>query len=178
MSYTLITHFDKCSYRKLYAALGDVDMNGLCRIPYGKVADNLRFELDTLPFHFTISSSKDTLSNITKVMENFTFSPFEVVVNGIGVMGGKEKGYVLYFKIAKNENMDNIRKYAYTFLGNPSYLPERHLNHMTINISRDRQQTAILKQALSIVKPFTMTINSLGLYKIWPGELKSIYELV
>ena len=111
-------------------------------------------------------------------MENFTFSPFEVVVNGIGVMGGKEKGYVLYFKIAKNENMDNIRKYAYTFLGNPSYLPERHLNHMTINISRDRQQTAILKQALSIVKPFTMTINSLELYKIWPGELKSIYELV
>ena len=67
-SYTLITLFDECSYRKLYSVLGNVNFDNLCRVPYGRVSDDLRCLLDTLPLHFTISSSKDGLSDIMEKM--------------------------------------------------------------------------------------------------------------
>ena len=131
-SYTLITLFDKCSYRKLYSVLGNVNFDNLCRVPYGRVSDELRCLLDTLPVHFTISSSKDGLSDIMEI----SFCPFEVVVDGIDVMKGKDDSYVLYFKIRQNQNMDNLRKSVYVLLENPSYLPDKHINHMTLNITK------------------------------------------
>ena len=178
MSYTLVTLFDECSYLRLYSVLGNVDIGSLCRIPYGRVADDLRFLLDTLPLHFTISSSKDCLSDIMEKFRTFSFCPFEVVVNGIDVMSGKENSYVLYFKISQNKNMDNLRKNVYALLGNPTYLPDRHINHMTLSITKDKQQIVQLKRALNNLPPFSLTIISLGLYKIWPGKLQAIYGLV
>lgn len=174
-SYTLITLFDECSYRKLYSVLGNVNFDNLCRVPYGRVSDDLRCLLDTLPLHFTISSSKDGLSDIMEKMRNFSFCPFEVVVDGIDVMKGKDDSYVLYFKIRQNQNMDNLRKSVYALLGNPSYLPDRHINHMTLNITKDKIQTKQLKQILKDFTPFPLTIISLGLYQIWSGKLCSIY---
>lgn len=178
MSYTLVTLFDECSYLRLYSVLGNVDIGSLCRIPYGRVADDLRFLLDTLPLHFTISSSKDCLSDIMEKLRTFSFCPFEVVVNGIDVMSGKENSYVLYFKISQNKNMDNLRKNVYALLGNPSYLPDRHINHITLNITKDKQQTKHLKRALKDISPFPLKITSLGLFQIWPGKLQTIYEFV
>ena len=174
----LVTLFDECSYRRLYSVLGNVDIGSLCRIPYGRVADDLRFLLGTLPLHFTISSSKDCLSDLMERMRKFSFCPFEVVVNGIDVMSGKEDSYVIYFKIKKNPNMDNLRRSVYALLGNPSYIPDRHINHMTLSITKDKQQIEHLKRALNNLPPFPLTIISLGLYKIWPGKLQAIYGLV
>ena len=108
-------------------------------------------------------------------MRNFSFCPFEVVVDGIDVMKGKDDSYVLYFKIRQNQNMDNLRKSVYALLGNPSYLPNRHINHMTLNITKDKIQTKQLKQILKDFTPFPLTIISLGLYQIWSGKLCSIY---
>lgn len=177
-SYTLITLFDECSYRKLYSVLGNVNFDNLCRVPYRRVSDALRCLLDTLPLHFTISSSKDGLSDIMEKMGNFSFFPFEVVVDGIDVMKGKDDSYVLYFKIRQNQNMDNLRKSVYALLGNPSYLPDRHINHITLNITKDKQQTKHLKRALKDISPFSLKITSLGLFQIWPGKLQTIYEFV
>lgn len=176
-SYTLITLFDECSYRKLYSVLGNVNFDNLCRVPYGRVSDDLRCLLDTLPLHFTISSSKDGLSDIMGKMRFFSFCPFEVVVDGIDVMKGKDDSYVLYFKIRQNQNMDNLRKSVYALLGNPSYLPDRHYNHMTLNITKDKQLINQLKRTLKDLSSFSLKITSLGLFKIWPGKLQAIYEL-
>lgn len=178
MSYTLVTLFDECSYRKLYSVLGNVDIGSLCRIPYGRVADDLRFLLDTLPLHFTVSSSKDCLSDLMERMRKFSFYPFEVVVNGIDVMSGKEDSYVLYFKIRQDSNMDNLRRSVYSLLSNPSYLPDRHINHMTLSITKDKQQMEQLIRTLKDIPPVPLKITSLGLFKIWPGKLQAIYELV
>lgn len=177
-SYTLLTLFDECSYRKLYSVSSNVNFYNLCRVPYGRVSDDLRCLLYTLPLHFTISSSKDGLSDIMKKMRNFSFFPFEVVVDGIDVMKGKDDSYVLYFKIRQNQNMDNLRKSVYALLGNPSYLPDRHINHITLNITKDKQQTKHLKRALKDISPFPLKITSLGLFQIWPGKLQTIYEFV
>lgn len=175
MSYTLITLFDECSYRRLYSVLNGVNFGTLCRIPYGRVPDDLRFLLDTLPLHFTISASKNKLCGIMEKMRNFSFCPFEVVVNGIDVMKGKYDSYVLYFKIKKNPNMDNLRRSVYALLENPSYLPDRHINHITLNITKDKQQIKRLKRVLKELPPFPLKITSLGLFQIWPGKLCSIY---
>lgn len=177
-SYTLITLFDECSYRKLYSVSSNVNFDNLCRVPYRRVSDDLRCLLDTLPLHFTISSSKDGLSDIMEKIGNFSFFPFEVVVDGIDVMKGKDDSYVLYFKIRQNQNMDNLRKSVYALLGNPSYLPDRHINHITLNITKDKQQTKHLKRALKDISPFLLKITSLGLFQIWPGKLQTIYEFV
>lgn len=111
-------------------------------------------------------------------MRNFSFCPFEVVVDGIDVMKGKDDSYVLYLKIMQNPNMDNLRRSVYALLENPSYLPDRHINHMTLNITKDKQLINQLKRALKDLPPFSLTIISLGLYKIWPGKLQAIYGLV
>lgn len=175
MSYTLITLFDECSYRRLYSVLDDVNFDTLCRILYGRFADDLRFLLDTLPLHFTISSSKGGLSDIMGKIRNFSFSPFEVVVDSIDVMKWKDDSYVLYLKIRQNPNMDNHRRSVYALSENPSYRPDRDINHMTLNITKDKIQTKQLKQILKDFTPFPLTIISLGLYQIWPGKLCSIY---
>ena len=113
-----------------------------------------------------------------KKIRNFSFCPFEVVVDGIDVMKGKDDSYVLYFKIMQNQNMDNLRKSVYALLGNPSYLPDRHINHITLNITKDKQQTKHLKLTLKDISPFPLKITSLGLFQIWPGKLQTIYEFV
>lgn len=175
-SYTLITLFDECSYRKLYSVLGNVNFDNLCRVPYGRVSDDLRCLLDTLPLHFTISSSKDGLSDIMEKMRNFSFCLFEVVVDGIDVMKGKDDSYVLYLKIRQNPNMDNLRRSVCALLENPSYLPDRHINHMTLNITKDKQLINQLKRTLKDLSSFSLKITSLGLFKIWPGKLSAIYS--
>lgn len=98
-------------------------------------------------------------------------------MDGIDVMKGKDDSYVLYFKIRQNQNMDNLRKSVYALLGNPSYLPDRHYNHMTLNITKDKQLINQLKRTLKDLSSFSLKITSLGLFKIWPGKLQAIYEL-
>ena len=94
----------------------------------------------------------------------------------------KSSGYTIVFydeyKEKKNPNMDNLRRSVYALLGNPSYIPDRHINHMTLSITKDKQQIEHLKRALNNLPPFPLTIISLGLYKIWPGKLQAIYGLV
>ena len=176
MSYTLITLFDECSYRRLYSVLDDVNFDTLCRILYGRFADDLRFLLDTLPLHLTISSSKDGLSDIMGKIRNFSFSPFEVVVDSIDVMKWKDDSYVLYLKIRQNPNMDNHRRSVYALLENPSYRPDRDINHMTLNITKDKQLINQLKRTLKDLPSFSLKITSLGLFKIWSGKLSAIYS--
>ena len=111
-------------------------------------------------------------------MRNFSFCPFEVVVDGIDVMKGKDDSYVLYFKIRQNQNMDNLRKSVYALLGNSSYLHDRYVNHMTLNIYKDKQLINQLKRSLKDLPSFSLKITSLGLFQIWPGKLQTIYEFV
>ena len=49
------------------------------------------------------------------------------------------------------------------------------LKVLALNITKDKQQIVQLKRALNNLPPFSLTITSLGLYKIWPGKLQAVY---
>lgn len=176
MGFTLITHFDDRGYRAINAALECVSNEKLCRVPYGRVNENERFLVDTLPFHFTISSSNETQNHIFDKMRDFSFDSFCVMIDGLGIMKGRNNSYVLFFTMSMSLMMDELRRKVHKRIGNDSYLPYNHINHITICITTDFEEVIRVKKEIeSGFSPFPLTIISIGLYRIWPGKLISIY---
>lgn len=176
MGFTLITHFDERGYRSIHAALECVSNEKMCRVPYGRVNENERFLVDTLPFHFTISSSNEIQNHIFNRMRNFSFDSFCVMIDGLGIMKGRNNSFVLFFKMSMSQMMDELRRKVYKRIGNGSYLPQNHVNHITICITTDYEKVIRLKKKIeNHFSPFSLMITSIGLYSIWPGKLISIY---
>ena len=49
---TLITYFDQKELNKIYKRIKNINFK-ICKVPYG-IDDQKRYEIDNLPFHFTI----------------------------------------------------------------------------------------------------------------------------
>ena len=177
MGFTLITHFDDRGYRAINAALECVSNEKLCRVPYGRVNENERFLVDTLPFHFTISSSNEMQNHIIDRMRDFSLDSFCVMIDGLGIMKGRNNSFVLFFTMSANQEMNELRIRIHKRIGNDSFLPQNHINHITICISTDFEEVIRAKQKIErVFSPVSLRINSIGLYRIWPGKLISIYE--
>lgn len=174
--HTIITHFDEDSYQKLYSVLNYDPNEKINHIPYGRIPNEIRNVADTLPLHITVSSSEESLSELTNKLKGFVFQPFEVCVDDIGLSGAKQNSHFLYFKIKQSKQMDALLEDLFNRIGNDKYKPGNAHPHLTICISKDIKKIhriigRIEKQSL----PFKLRIVSLGLYEIWPGVLKSIY---
>ncbi len=53
---TLVSHFDEFSNNQIRKIINKLDENNtLCKVPFGKNVEN-RYDVDTLPFHFTMSA--------------------------------------------------------------------------------------------------------------------------
>lgn len=74
--------------------------------------------------------------------------------------------------------MNNLRQRVFNRIGNISFLPQNHVDHMTICITTDFEKAIKVKEKLeNSFIPFHITIISLGLYSIWPGKLISVYGI-
>lgn len=179
MSYTLITHFDECGYislNEVFAALSDEKYS---RVPYGRVDDKSRYVVDTLPYHFTVTSSTETLTVITQQLKGLNFKPFELIVAGVDLMPGKGGSKVLYFKVKPSKDMDMLQEETFKRVCNPKYKPIENTLHLTIAISKDSAKIERIRhKILSNFNPFSLRIVSLGLYEIWPGKLKVEYHSI
>lgn len=176
MGYTFITHFDAEGYKRLYSHLSVIADETICRVPYGRVEDKQRYQVDTLPYHLTVSSSKATLAHLINIMAGFEFEQFDIITTGIGIMYGKGGSQVLYYKIAPSEKMDVLQMKLYERIGNDRYLPENNTLHVTICISKDHKKIERIKNKLSKdFAPFSLKVISLGLYEIWPGKMMAEY---
>lgn len=113
MGYTIVTHFDAEGYKKLHSILSVVSDERICRVPYGRVEDNLRYQVDTLPYHITVSSSNDPLDCLMSALEGFQFSPFSVSIVGLNIMWGKNNSQVLYFEVGQSKEMDQLQSEMY-----------------------------------------------------------------
>ena len=177
MGYTIITHFDSNGYYKLHSILSIIADETVCRVPYGRVDDKYRYQVDTLPYHLTVSSSKLPLFRLLSVLNGFAFKPFDITINGLDIMPGKNHSQVLYFSIAPSAEMDLLQTRMYQVIGNDKYLPGNHTNHITICISKDSGKIQRIKSLLSKgFTTFTLTVMSIGLYEIWPGKLLSEFH--
>lgn len=176
MGLTLITHFSEEGYRTISNILKPLQHECICRVPYGRVEDSQRHDVDNLPYHFTVTSSKEPLNKVMSQMNDFEFKPFTVTIEGLDIMRGRNDSLVLYFKIRPSKEMANLQLRLYELWRNQNYLPQNDIIHMTLCISKDHDKIFRLKKAIeSTFQPFELEITNLGLYEIWPGQLQHVY---
>jgi 2'-5' RNA ligase len=174
MGYTIVTHFDAKGYNKLYTLLSLLSDERISRVPYGRVEDKRRYQVDTLPYHITISSSKGPLDSLMSAMEEFQFSSFIISIVGLDVMRGKNNSQVLYFEVGPSKEMEKLQLEMYRITGNDKYIPGKAIPHITLCISKDYRKIDRIKNlVLSDFAPFTLQVMSVGLYEVWPGKLIS-----
>lgn len=175
MGYTIITHFNSEGYNTIYSLMKVVANERICRVPYGRVENRLRYQMDTLPFHITVSSSKETFDSLMTKLEGFSFSPFEMIVNGMGVMRGRDNSRVLFLGVEHSVEFNALQAELYDRIGNAKYLPDASVVHLTLCISKDHDKINRIKANIErVFTPFKLKVMSLGVYEIWPGKLMTI----
>lgn len=175
MRYTIITHFNSEGYKTIYSYMQVVANERICRVPYGRVEDNIRYQVDTLPFHFTVSSSKGTLDSLMTKLDGLSFSPFELIVKGVGVMRGRDNSRVLYFGVEHSMEFNSLQAKLYDRIGNAKYLLDASIIHLTLCISKDHDKINRIKTNIErMFTPFRLKVMSLGVYEIWPGKLMAV----
>lgn len=100
---TLVSLFDNNNLAKIEYYTKQINEK-LCKVPFGKNVNN-REEVDTLPYHFTLSAwDISDEENVINELSKITFSKLKLLVNNVKIMNGKENSHVLYLvlKIMKN----------------------------------------------------------------------------
>lgn len=120
---TLISILDDSNIEKINYYVKQID-DKLCKVPFGKVDDS-REKMDTLLYHFTLSAW-DILDKEKVINElvKLDYPKLRLLVNGIEIMNGKEKSYVLYFSIDDNEELKLLQEKIYKILPSEKYNPQ------------------------------------------------------
>lgn len=172
---TVITLFDFKDLEKINNILSSATIP-LCKVPFGKNVSNREFA-DTLPFHFTLSAGNITeASRVKEDLKNIEFNEFSVQINNLEILPGKENSYVLVFIIEPCIELQELQKSVYMVLPTTKYNPENFKFHITIHISKDYEEIINLKKEIEKnFKPFKLTVNKIGLFKIYPASLVEEY---
>lgn len=175
---TLISTFDDISIKKIEYSIRQVSEK-LCKVPFGKIVGN-RIEMDTLPYHFTLSAwDIENEKNVKKILSQIEFSKLKIYINNVEIMNGKENSYVLYFNIEENEKLKLLQKQINQYLPSEKYNPKNFIFHITIHIDKDFEKIASIKEKISQnFKPFELEVNSFELYEIYPAKLIKRFNLI
>ena len=85
---TLIAIFDDNSLEKIEFYTKQINEK-LCKVPFGKNV-NSREEVDTLPYHFTLSAwNISDEDNVIKKLSKVDFTKLKLFINNIEIMNGK-----------------------------------------------------------------------------------------
>ncbi len=168
---TLISKISKEDFQKLNYYINELP-NNLCKVPYGKKVKN-RYEADTLPYHFTIFSwSIQKEEELIEYLNEFTFQPIKVLVEDIRVVSGAEESYQLRFTLKKTKELYAIQRNITKRFPSTFYNPNNYSFHITIHITKDYNEIVAMQNKLKqSFTPFSITINCLELYKIYPAQL-------
>lgn len=144
----------------------------LCKVPFGKNVSD-REEVDTLPYHFTLSawdiSSEDV---VIKELSKINFPKLKILINSVEIMRGKENSYVLYFKIEDNAELKSLQQRIYEVLPSEKYNPSNFNFHITIHIDKDYDKVAKMREILiENFSPFELYVDAFCLYEIYPAKL-------
>lgn len=151
----------------------------LCKVPFGKNVDN-RIEVDTLPYHFTLSAWNIVDEEKVKTeLSKIEFSKLKICVDNVEIMNGKENSYVLYFNIQENDELKMLQEKIYKVLPSEKYNPENFNFHITIHIDKDYNKIISMKEKiLKFFIPFELEIDTFSLYEIYPAELVQQFKTV
>lgn len=171
---TLITIFNEQTLNKIRNLVFKYEVK-TCKVPFG-VTENNRERNDGLPFHFTISAWDDKDENkIIDILNNIEFKPINIFIDNVKIMNGRENSYVLYLSPQNDKELKSILQIIYKQLPSEKYNPNTFNFHITLDVDKSIEKIEELKNnILKSFKPFYVTINKLGLFKIYPPIM--IYE--
>lgn len=173
---TFISLFDDINLEKINHYTKKIN-DKLCKVPFGKNVNN-REEIDTLPYHFTLSAWDISCEeNVIKELSKIVFPKLRLLINNIEIMNGKENSFVLCFSIETSEELKLLQSKIYQLLPSEKYNPKNFKFHITIHIDKDFNKIAFMREKLfeSFV-PFELEIDAFGLYEIYPATLVKIFK--
>lgn len=149
---TLISFMENSEIGKVEKLMNNIKEN-TCKVPYG-INDNKRYEIDNLPYHFTIfATDKENQNKILEIAKNISVEKILLKVNDIKIMDTKYNSYCLYLSIEEKYNPDDF------------------IFHITLHIDKDYNKILNFQRILKRhFKPFYLEFNTLALYD-YPGEI-------
>lgn len=103
---TLITKFKE---KKLNNQLKNIHYH-MCKVPYG-INDELRNEIDNLPYHFTIfATDKQNEGKLLNIASDIKMNKIKLKINDIRIMNERNNSFVLYFSIEENKDIKELQK--------------------------------------------------------------------
>ena len=173
---TFVSLFDNNNLAKIEYYTKQINEK-LCKVPFGKNVDN-REEVDTLPYHFTLSawdiSDEET---VIKELSKIDFPKLRLLINNVEIMNGKENSCVLYFSIEGNDELKLLQQKIYEVLPSEKYNPNNFNFHITIHIDKDYNKIISMQQRiLENFIPFELEIDTFGLYEIYPAKLVKSFK--
>lgn len=175
---TFVSLFDNNNLAKIEYYTKQINEK-LCKVPFGKNVDN-REEVDTLPYHFTLSAwDISDEENVIKELSKIDFPKLRLLINNVEIMNGKENSCVLYFSIEGNDELKLLQLKIYEVLPSEKYNPNNFNFHITIHIDKDYNKIISMQQRiLENFIPFELEIDTFGLYEIYPAKLVQQFKFV
>lgn len=133
---TLISFIEKNDIRKIEQLMSNINEN-TCKVPYG-INDEKRYEIDNLPYHFTIfATNKENQNKVLEIAESINIDKIQLKVNDIKIMNAKYDSYCLYLSIEENQQIKELQRTFYKEFPKEKYNPDKFVFHMTLHIDKD-----------------------------------------
>lgn len=167
---TLISYIEDIEKKKVNKLLNNIDFK-TCKVPYG-IDDDNRYEIDNLPFHFTIfATNKENEEQILKIAQGIDIDKIQVKINEVKIMNARNDSYCLYLSIEESIEIRELQRKFYNEFPKEKYNPDNFTFHMTLHIDKDYNKVLKLQKLIEKnFKPFSITFNKLALYD-YPGKM-------
>lgn len=173
---TLITFMEEKEINKIEDLISIIKEN-TCKVPYG-INDAKRYEIDNLPYHFTIfATNKENQNRILEIAERINIDKIKLKVNDIKIMNAKHDSYCLFLSIEENRQIKDLQRIFYNEFPKEQYNPDNFVFHMTLHIDKDYNKILELKNILKKnFKPFSLSFDKMALFD-YPGDIIKIIYL-
>lgn len=167
---TLISLIEKNEMHKINNLMNIIEEKN-CKVPYG-INDDKRYEIDNLPYHFTIfATNKENQNQILELTQIINIKKIQVKINDVKIMNARYNSYCLYLSIEENDEIKKLQRIFYNKFPKERYNPDNFTFHMTLHIDNDYNKILSLQKKIKgKFKPFSITFNKLALYD-YPGDL-------
>lgn len=167
---TLITKFKEKELNKINNQLKNIHYH-MCKVPYS-INDELRNEIDNLPYHFTIfATDKQNENKLLNIASNIKMNKIKLKINDIRIMNGRNNSFVLYFSIEENKDIKELQKKFFLQIPGENYDPDKFIFHMILHIDKDEKLVNKIKEEIEFnFKPFSLVFDELVLYD-YPGDM-------
>lgn len=160
---TLVACFDEESDQKIRETLKLIGDHRICKVP---MKNGNRKDIDTLPFHSTLSAWKISKEEkiVKRIYESFNFQSFSSDFK----IACKKTHYCL--EPVQEDKLRQLQAQAYILEPVEKYCPETYHLHGTLNINPDQR---LIKEQFMLFKDtiLNLKIISVKLFEIYPAEL-------